>query len=43
MGGYDESEDAQIFAKNNSISARNKFKTQFWVINTFKKKFKAKK
>ena len=43
MGGYDKSVNAQFFAKNNSMSARNEFKLQFWVINTLKKKFKAKK
>ena len=32
-----------LFAKINSMSARNKFKIQFWVINNVKKKFKAKK
>ena len=32
-----------FFAKNNSMSARNKFYIQFWVINNYKKKFKAKK
>ena len=43
MGGYDESVNAQFFAKDNSMSARNKFLIQFLVINTFKKNFKAKK
>ena len=43
MGGYNESVHAQFFAKNNSRLPRNKFQIQFWVINTFKKNFTAKK
>ena len=43
MGGYDKYVNAHVIAKNNSMSARNKFKIQFWVINNFKKNFKAKK